>query len=90
MLEFKEYLPIGSIVLLRNAAKKIMIIGILQENGETESFDYIGVMYPEGYMTAETLLLFNHRDINDVIQRGYENPERQDFIRILEENKDKF
>ena len=47
-------LPIGSVVLLNEAEKKLMIIGILQRNGE-EVFDYVGCPYPEGLLDSENI-----------------------------------
>ena len=87
----KELLPIGSVVLLKDGTKKLMIIGIkpMRENEEKEVYDYIGVLYPEGYLSNEYNFLFNHNDINDVVFKGYNNPEREVFIDILEEAYEK-
>ena len=49
-------------------------------------FDYIGVLYPEGFLGDEGNILFNHADINDIIYNGYNNPEREDFINYLEQS----
>ncbi len=88
---FKELLPIGSVVLLRGGVKKIMITGmsVAKEDEPDEFFDYIGVLYPEGFIGAESNFLFNQQDINDIVFRGYDNPERQDFLDYLEENYQK-
>ena len=83
----KELLPIGSVVLLKEGIKKLMITGIkpvLVDNPDTV-FDYIGVVYPEGYLSNDYNFLFNHNDINDVVFIGYNNPEREDFIKFMEE-----
>lgn len=87
MEKIKELLPIGSVVLMRGGTKKIMIIGILQvsEEEKDEVYDYIGVPYPEGYMGADNVFLFQHENINDVIFKGYDNPERQEFIKLMDE-----
>ena len=76
-------LPIGSVVLLNEAEKKLMIIGILQRNGE-EVFDYGGCPYPEGLLDSENLFLFNHKDIAEISYLGFDNIERQIFIKKLE------
>lgn len=84
----KELLPIGSVVLLKGGVKKLMVIGIMvrtEEDGEEKSYDYIGVVYPEGYISNDTMILFQHDQINDVIFTGYHNPERDTFIHFLEE-----
>lgn len=87
MIMLKELLPIGSVVLLKEGTKKLMIIGIkpVSEDNPNTVFDYIGVVYPEGYLSNEYNFLFNHNDINDVVFIGYNNPEREDFIEFMEE-----
>lgn len=81
----KEYLPIGSVVLLNNTKKKIVIMGIMQipDNDKEHVYDYIGVPYPEGYF-GKGNIVFNNEDISDVIFRGYENKEREAFLKIIE------
>lgn len=81
----KDLLPVGSVVLLKDATKKLMIIGILQVNSnENKLYDYLAVPYPEGYIGSENNFLFNHSDINDVIFCGYSNPEREIFLQAME------
>lgn len=93
MTEIRNLLPIGSVVLLKNGVKKAMVIGVLQsainKEGEITDYDYIGAMYPEGFFDVKSLFFFNHDQINDVIFRGYENPERDEFVNSLEKNFDK-
>lgn len=90
MLSVNEYLPIGSVVLLKGAIRKAMIIGIIQSmketDGQVKEHDYIAVMFPEGFLNTETMFMFNHDQINDVIYRGYENPERKEFLEKLKKN----
>lgn len=78
MTAANKLLPIGSIVLLREASKKLMVIGILPRN-EENVYDYIGVLYPEGYMSQESMFLFNHDDIATVEYLGFVNSEHQTF-----------
>lgn len=81
-------IPIGSVVLLRNAAKKLMIMGYMpynKENPETK-YDYAGVLYPEGFLGMQGIFLFNHEDIDDVVFRGYHNPEYDRFMQFAEES----
>lgn len=83
----KDLLPIGSIVLLVDGEKKLMIYGVKQADGgdNNKEYDYIGVMYPEGNIGSEYQFLFNHEDIVEVVFRGYEDEERDVFIKKLEE-----
>lgn len=83
----KELLPCGSVIMLKGGVKKLMVIGIKVATDEQPEkfYDYIGVLYPEGYIGAQSCFLFNHDDINDVIFVGYSNPERADFMDFIEE-----
>lgn len=78
----RDLLPIGSVVLLKDGSKKLMIFGVLQTNeeDETEAYDYIGVPYPEGNMGDDYQYLFQHEDIVSVFHRGYEDSERREFM----------
>lgn len=84
---FKDLLPIGSVVLLKGGRKKLMIIGLkpVKEEEPDTIYDYIGVLFPEGFISNEYNFLFNHGDINDVVFLGYNNPERKIFVDFMEE-----
>ena len=48
MAKYEKYLPLGSIVLLKGAKKRLMIYGRKQKEADTdEIWDYIGCLYPE-------------------------------------------
>lgn len=81
----KDLLPIGSVVLLKNAKKKLMIYGIkqLDTNNPEMEYDYIGVFYPEGNMGPDYQFLFNHEDIDTVFFEGYNTEERDVFIQEI-------
>jgi len=85
----KELLPVGSVVLLNGGTKKTVIMGIMQFgtiNNEKISFDYVAVPYPEGFIGLDTLLFFNHLDINEVVFDGHDDAERRNLIQMLSEN----
>lgn len=82
MTEALNLLPIGTVVTLHKNPKKLMIIGIKQLDKETqEASDYIAVLYPEGFITRDILFKFNHEDIMDIIYKGYENSEQEEFLK---------
>ncbi len=84
-----KFLPIGSIVTLKTATKKILIIGYLpQENGSDEVYDYSGVPYPEGLVDSKKLLLFNHIQIEEVNHKSLEDEETKDFLKRVSEIKE--
>lgn len=76
----KNLLPIGTVILLKEATKKIMIIGYLQVTEDNKTFDYSGVIYPEGSLSSDQSLLFNNEDIDKVFFNGYKNEEYDAFI----------
>lgn len=84
MASFSELLPIGSVVLLKNGVKRLMIYGVKQMDENGNEFDYIGVLYPEGNMGGETAFLFNHDNIERVFFVGLKDAEHQRFMGELE------
>lgn len=84
--QIKKLLPVGSVVFLKSAVKKVMIIGIKQKNQQNDTlYDYVGVLYPEGYINNKILFNFNHEDIMDIVYRGYENSEQEEFLEMVHE-----
>lgn len=81
----EEILPIGSVVLLEGGTKKLMIIGHLSINGEKKGkvYDYMGVLYPEGFLGEGTACMFDHDKITEVFFRGYENEENESFKKVI-------
>lgn len=83
-MKIKDLLPIGSIVLLKEGEKRLMIIGIMQTD-KGKAFDYLGELYPEGHIGEGFQYLFNHEDISKIIFRGFEDAERTEFLAKLAE-----
>lgn len=71
-----EILPIGSVVLLKDSTKEVMIIGYCQiELATGDMWDYAGSLYPEGYMGADKVFLFNREQIDKISFIGYDTDE---------------
>lgn len=77
----EKYLPIGTIVLLKGASKRIMICGFCcHGTGENDKlFDYVGCLSPEGFISSDKNLLFNHDQIEQVINMGLVDEEEKEF-----------
>lgn len=77
----EKYLPIGTIVLLKDAKKRMMIVGYEATTEETEAktYDYVGCLYPEGVIGPDRNLLFNHNQIDKVFFKGYSDEEDKAF-----------
>ena len=73
----KRYLPIGSVVKLKNNNKSIMITGYysVEYVNDLEIYDYSGCAYPEGVMIKSSYCSFNQSDIKDVLFEGYKTEE---------------
>ena len=86
-MRIKELLPVGSIVLLKDGEKRLMVSGIMQSDAATndKEYDYLGVLYPEGHIGEDFQYLFNHEDVVEVFFRGYEDEERTEFLEKLAE-----
>ena len=96
-----RFLPIGTIVLLKNGKKEIMITsyGIMPQgtiivegkevDGSNKMFDYGGCTYPEGFINPENIICFNHDNIEKVCYMGYETDTFNEFNKGLNEAFDK-
>lgn len=83
---FDKVLPIGTIVLLKGAKKRLMIIGYCKyKSGETNKvYDYAGCVYPEGYLSPDTTALFDHEQIDVIFSLGFRNMAQHEFQMKLE------
>jgi hypothetical protein len=78
-----RFLPIGSVVRLKEGKKRLMITGFLpieqNEKGEKNVWDYSACLYPEGVITPTNNYLFNHSQIEEI-----------HFIGLVDEEEEKF
>lgn len=82
MNNMEKYLPIGTVVILKNGKKRIMITGYIVQGKETgdKVYDYIGCLYPEGVISSDRNLLFDHDQINQIFYVGYSDDEQKSFM----------
>ena len=90
-------LPIGSVVLLTESKKRVMIVGVCQRSASDTSkiYDYVGVVFPEGFLASDKMLMFNNDQIVQIFALGYQDGEQLAFKasadeaikKIREENK---
>ena len=81
----EKFLPIGTVVILKEAEKKLMVTGFLpiDNEGEPVTYDYSGCVYPEGILSYDETLLFNHEQIDKIFFLGYEDEEEKEFKKEL-------
>ena len=85
-MKYEKYLPIGSVVLLKNGKKRLMITGfcVIPNDGDKE-YDYSGCLYPEGMLSSEEIAVFNHNQIEKVFSAGFSDDEEKEFKKKLKE-----
>ncbi len=88
----KSLLPIGSVVLLKGGTKRVMVIGFApkvasEEDGKQKEdmWDYSGCIYPEGLLSSDQILVFDHSQISEVFNVGYQDDEEKEFKKKLQE-----
>lgn len=79
-----KYLPLGSVVLLKGATQKLVIVGRgLQVHSDEANrdyfFDYAGVAYPQG-LTGDEALYFNIDMIAKVFHEGYSDDDDKTIV----------
>lgn len=78
----EKYLPIGSVVLLKGAKKRLMITGfyVKAKTGDDDTiYDYSGCLYPEGVISSDENCVFNHDQIDKIYFLGYVDEEEKKF-----------
>ena len=72
-MEKVNYLPLGSVVVIKGGVKKFMVVarGLEVKVGDKKTyFDYGACMYPEG-MIGDQMMYFQHEDIVKIIFNGF-------------------
>lgn len=91
----EKFLPIGSVVMLKNGKKAVMITSYcvvptgtqIEGNKETTPkqimYDYGACAYPEGILDSSVSYAFNHDKIDKILYVGYETKEQKEFSDML-------
>ena len=95
----ERFLPIGTIVILKDDSEKIMITSycifpkgktVIKGKEETAKrmFEYGGCIYPEGVEDTDVVLVFDHKDIEKVVHLGYCNDAQKKLSSLLNQHYD--
>lgn len=80
----KRYFPIGSVVLLKESNKRVMIVGLKQKQFESDKvWDYSACLYPEGIIDPDKLYLFDNEQIQRLYFVGFQDGEALEFLEKL-------
>ena len=73
----EKYLPIGTVLLLKEATKMLMITGYCSSTPEDPNkvYDYVACLFPEGGLAGDEVALFNHDQIGTIVHMGLDNDE---------------
>ena len=88
-----KYLPIGTVVRLKDGEKNVMITSYLifstgDKNTEKVMFDYGGCPFPEGIIESDLAIGFNHDQIDDIVHLGLIDEEQIKFNALLNNTTD--
>ena len=85
-----KFLPIGTIVKVKNLDREVMISCYcivskldMAKKRKPEIREYGGCYYPDGFIRTDRIIAFNHDQIEKVIYMGYQTDESK-------ENSDKY
>ena len=87
-----KFLPIGTVVALKDGTKRLMISGFcaiendIENNEEAKVWDYSGCLYPEGFLSSNQCCLFDHEQIKEIFHLGLsaeEDEEEKNFKKQL-------
>lgn len=92
-----KFLPIGTVVLLKEGTKEVMITSyciipngdVYDKNGKIEGqnnmYDYGACLYPEGVFNSNQVIAFNHDQIDKICFKGYETDSQKSFSKLVNE-----
>lgn len=86
-MKIEGLLPVGSVVMLQRGKHRVMIIGYCQKllSQPDRIYDYVGCLFPEGFISAEKNYLFNREQIEKVYHVGYQSDGQFAFAEKMED-----
>ena len=90
-MKIEGLLPVGSVVLLKGGQHRAMIIGYCQRlvSKPDTVYDYVGCLFPEGFLSADKNYLFNREQIDQIHHIGCVTEGQMAFAEKMEEAIDR-
>ena len=89
----KKMLPLGTVCKLKDGKKRVMITGYFVKNknkaDQKDFFDYCGCGFPEGVISTNINLVFNHDQIERIDNMGYIDEKESRFLENITAGKEK-
>ena len=80
------YLPIGSVVVMKEENIPLMIQGYAFTSGEGEHvYDYCGSIFPSGFESMDNSFCFDQDEIAKVLYIGYIGENSEEFLSFMDE-----
>lgn len=81
----KKYLPIGTVVKLKEVDKLALIAGYFPRGASREGYvwDYSAFPYPEGMIDNDKVLQFDNESIEKIVVMGYQDEKQMQFMRVM-------
>ena len=78
-MKYEKYLPLGTVVILKGGKHRIMVTGFCctAKEDTSKTYDYVGCLYPEGYISADKNILFDHEQIDKFYYMGLSDNEEK-------------
>ncbi len=75
----EKFLPIGTVVMLKNGTKRVMITGFcaVTKDSKDKVWDYSGCAYPEGFLNSNHTCLFDHSQIEKIYYLGLSDDDEE-------------
>lgn len=86
-MKIEGLLPVGSVVMLKEGTHRVMIIGYCQKliSNPEKVYDYVGCLFPEGFISADNNYLFDRDQVETVFHVGYQTEGQMAFAEKAEE-----
>ncbi len=80
-----KYYPIGTVIVLKDGTWPLMIYGRQQTQPKKPDviYDYVGCLYPQGYVDKNYIVFFQHHDIDKVLHKGMDSSVETDMEKLL-------
>lgn len=79
-------LPIGSIIKLGDTDYDILICGYGGKGTNNRVYDYIGVIYPYGFISKNRILTFDKNKVTKVVYEGHKNKKYEEIVDQMQED----
>ena len=81
---YKDLLPLGSVVRLKEGTRRLMICGrVVCRSGSDEIYDYVSCLYPQGVFGENGMYFFNRDAIEEYYFIGFQDQEEMVFRKTV-------